>query len=166
MLAIRLQRTGRSGHSQFRVIVQDSRFSPKRGKVVDYLGSYDPHAKTATIDGEKAAKYMDNGAQPSDTVAKLFQKEGIKLPGWVNVSQPKKRGIRNPEKRRSTAPKAPAEPTPAVEQSSDEKPSAELAETETPAPTEAVEETAPDETPYVQAEAPAEAEPENTSEES
>lgn len=167
MLAIRLQRTGRSGHSQFRVIVQDSRFSPKRGKVVSYLGNYDPHTKTATIDGEKAAKFMDNGAQPSDTVAKLFQKEGIKLPGWVNVSQPKKRGIRNPEKRRSTAPEAPAEPTPdASEQPSDEQPQAEPVEAETPVSTEAAEETKESETADAQAGQLAETEPEDTPKES
>jgi small subunit ribosomal protein S16 len=107
MLAIRMQRTGRSGHAQFRVIVQDSRFSPTRGRVVSYLGSYNPHTKSAAIDSEKAAKYLQNGAQPSDTVARLFKKEGIKLPAWVKVSEPRKRDVRNPEKRRSTAPAKP-----------------------------------------------------------
>jgi small subunit ribosomal protein S16 len=104
VLAIRLQRTGRSGHAQFRVIVQDSRFSPTRGRVVSYLGSYNPHTKVATLDSEKAGQYMAKGAQPSDTVARLFKKEGIKLPDWVQLDQPQKRTVRNPEKRRSTAP--------------------------------------------------------------
>jgi small subunit ribosomal protein S16 len=80
MLAIRLQRTGRTGNAQFRVIVQDSRFSPKRGRVVAYLGSYDPHAKALTVDGEKTSQYLDNGAQPSDRVARLLQKEGTSEP--------------------------------------------------------------------------------------
>jgi small subunit ribosomal protein S16 len=114
MLAIRMQRTGRSGHAQFRVIVQDSRFSPTRGRVVSYLGSYNPHTKTVKIDAQKAAQYLDNGAQPSDTVARLFQKEGIKLPTWVKLSEPKKRDVRHPDKRRATAPaaaEAPAQPT-------------------------------------------------------
>jgi small subunit ribosomal protein S16 len=113
MLAIRMQRTGRSGHAQFRVIVQDSRFSPTRGRVVSYLGSYDPHTKTSVIDSEKAAQYLQNGARPSNSVALLFKKEGIKLPAWVKMDEPKKRDVRNPEKRRSTspaAPEAPAEP--------------------------------------------------------
>jgi small subunit ribosomal protein S16 len=122
MLAIRLQRTGRSGHAQFRLIVQDSRFSPARSRVVAYVGSYDPHAKTAVIDGEKVSQYLANGAQPSERVALLLQKEGIKLPDWVKVKQPQKRTTRNPNKRRSTRP---AEPEAAVE-----APQAEAADTE------------------------------------
>lgn len=147
MLAIRLQRTGRSGHAQFRVIVQDSRFSPARSRVVSYLGSYDPHTKAAKIDGQKAAQYLENGAQPSDSVVKLFQKEGIKLPTWVKISEPKQRAVRKPEKRRSTSPPeiaAPAEPAA-------EATPAEEATAETPAKND----TPADET------APAEAEPEN-----
>ena len=135
MLAIRLQRTGRSGHAQFRVIVQDSRFSPTRGRVVSYLGSYNPHTKAATIDSEKASQYLANGAQPSDTVARLFKKEGIKLPVWVKLDEPKKREIRNPEKRRSTAPaqpEAPAEPAETEE-------SSETSKTDTPAEAQAAE---------------------------
>jgi small subunit ribosomal protein S16 len=118
MLAIRMQRTGRSGHAQFRVIVQDSRFSPTRGRVVSYLGNYNPHTKTATIDSVKAAQYLQSGAQPSDTVARLFKKEGIKLPSWVKLNDPKKRDVRNPEKRRSTAPAQPQTAT--VEPAADE----------------------------------------------
>lgn len=153
MLAIRLQRTGRSGHAQFRVIVQDSRFSPKRGRVVSYLGSYDPHTKTAVIDSEKAAKYLQNGAQPSDRVAQLFKKEGIKLPDWVKLEEPKKRTVRNPEKRRSTAPAQPEEPAeaPAAPEPAD----AQAAEPDTPAeePAETRDET---EVPAAQAETPTE----------
>ncbi len=139
MLAIRLQRTGRSGHAQFRVIVQDSRFSPKRGRITAYLGSYDPHTKAAAIDGPKAAQYLENGAQPSDRVARLLQKEGIKLPVWVKLSEPKKRSIRSPQKRRSTRPPEAAAPVPAEP----EAPAEEAA----PAPVaEAPAETAPAET--------------------
>ena len=155
MLAIRLQRTGRSGHTQFRMIVQDSRFSPKRGRVVAYLGSYDPHSKTASIDSEQAAKYLQNGAQPSDSAARLLKKEGVKLPGWVKLEDQKQRSVRNPEKRRSTAPAAPEVPaetaaeTPA--DTSAEEPAQEPA-TETPSD-------APEETPAQTSDEPA-AEPE------
>jgi small subunit ribosomal protein S16 len=41
-----MQRTGRRGHAMFRVIVQDSHRSPTSGKVVAFLGSYDPHTKS------------------------------------------------------------------------------------------------------------------------
>jgi len=104
MLAIRMQRTGRKGHAMFRVIVQDSRLTPTSGKVVAQLGSYDPHAKTISFDKEKAAFYLDHGAQPSDRVARLFKNEGVKLPDWVKLPADKERTVRNADKRRSTRP--------------------------------------------------------------
>src|SRR3954469_14077137 len=122
MLVIRLQRTGRSGHAQFRFIVQDKRFSPSKGRVVAYLGNYDPHTKTATLDGEKASQYLSNGAQPSDRVARLLKKEGVKLPDWVRLEQPQTGAARNPDKRRSTSPeepKAPEAEAPAEEPTAD-----------------------------------------------
>jgi small subunit ribosomal protein S16 len=121
MLAIRMQRTGRKGHAQFRMVVQDSRFNPKSGRVVAYVGVYDPHAKTAKLDGEKIGKYLENGARPSDRVVRVLQKEGIKLPSWVSVAQPKERAVRKPEKRRSTSPK-PEVAEPSAETSAAEQP--------------------------------------------
>jgi small subunit ribosomal protein S16 len=142
MLTIRLQRTGRSGHAQFRVIVQDSRFSPTRGRVVAYLGSYDPHTKVAEVDGQKASSYLEKGAQPSDRVARLLQKEGIKLPGWVKLDQPQKRSTRNPAKRRSTRPEEPKAPeAEAPAEAPAEEALAEENRVETEAPAEPVEET-------------------------
>lgn len=104
MLAIRLQRTGRRGHAMFRVVVQESRLSPKSGKVVARLGSYDPHAKTITVDQEKATFYLNHGAQPSSRAAYLLKNEGVKLPSWVKVSDSKSKSIRNPEKLRRNQP--------------------------------------------------------------
>jgi small subunit ribosomal protein S16 len=160
MLTIRLQRTGRSGHAQFRVVVQDSRFHPTRGRVVAYVGSYDPHAKTTILDGEKISKYLDNGAQPSDRVASLLRKEGLKLPAWVKVVDPaKKRDIRNPEKLRRNRP---AEETAPVEEATPEEPvaEAETSEVETPAEqpeaAPAVEEVAPEAAEETPAEEPVE----------
>lgn len=149
-----MQRTGRSGHAQFRVIVQDSRFSPKRGQVVNYLGSYNPHTKTARLDADKAAEYLKNGAQPSDRVARLFKQEGIKLPAWVKLEEPRKRTVRNPEKRRSTAPARPETPA----ETSTEPPAAEAPAAE-PAEPEA-EKDEPAKTPE-QTEEPKAAEPDN-----
>ena len=105
MLAIRMQRTGRKGHATFRVVVQDSRLTPTSGRFVAQLGHYDPHTKTAKIDAEKAEFYLSNGAQPSQRVARLIQKEGVKLPDWVTLDAPKERKTRNPEKLRSQQPK-------------------------------------------------------------
>jgi small subunit ribosomal protein S16 len=162
MLAIRMQRTGRKGHAQFRLIVQDKRFSPTSGRVVAQLGSYDPHSKVVKVDTEKAAAYLKNGAQPTDRVAMLLKKEGVKLPTWVKLADPQKRSIKNQDKLRRNRPadakpvEVPAdgpepvkEEAPAVEADSGETAAAEP----TDAPTAEVAETAPETTP--EAEAPA-----------
>src|SRR5580704_16301004 len=100
MLAIRMQRTGRKGHAMFRVVVQDSRRTPTSGKIVAHLGSYDPHAKSVTLDKDKAAFYLEHGAQPSDRTAVLLKNEGVKLPEWVKLP-PKRDGVvRHADKRR------------------------------------------------------------------
>jgi small subunit ribosomal protein S16 len=122
MLAIRMQRTGRSGHAQFRLIVQDARRSPKSNNIVIALGSYDPHTKQVKMDKEKAAFYLAHGAQPSSRVALLLQKEGIKLPKWIKAEPNKKAAIRTPEKRRSTRP---AEAETPNESTVEQKPAAE-----------------------------------------
>jgi small subunit ribosomal protein S16 len=105
MLAIRMQRTGRKGHAMFRVIVQEARLTPTSGKVVAQLGSYDPHAKTAVLDKEKAAEFLKNGAQPSDRAALLLKKEGVKLPSWVSVDTKKAGKLKHGEKLRKNQPK-------------------------------------------------------------
>lgn len=168
MLTIRMQRTGRSGHAQFRMIVQDSRFSPTRGRVVSYLGSYNPHTKEAVIDGQKASQYLENGAQPSERAALILKKEGVKLPGWVKLSDPKQRTVRNPDKRRSSRPPEPQAPAaeepvaqteeaaPAEAEATAETPAEQPAESPAEAP--AAEETAPAETTEVPAENSAETE--------
>lgn len=111
MLSIRMQRTGRKGHAMFRVVVQESRLTPTSGKVVANLGSYDPHAKTVILDKEKAATFLNNGAQPSDRAARLLQNEGIDLPKWVKVSAKRDGKIRNPEKLRRNQKVEPTEET-------------------------------------------------------
>lgn len=142
MLAIRMQRLGRKGHPTYRVVVQDSRQAPTSGKFVAMLGSYDPHTKVSTLVKDKAQLFLDNGAQPSDRVVRLFQSEGIKLPSWVKVdSQAGARSLKNPDKLRKNqqpaekaleaeAPveeTAPAEEAPAEEVVAAEEPQTEEA---------------------------------------
>lgn len=103
-----MQRTGRKGHAQFRVVVQDSRVTPTSGRVVAGLGSYNPHTKEAVLDTEKAAFYLKNGAQPSERVAALFKKEGIKLPSWVELADKKQKTVKNADKLRKNRPAEPA----------------------------------------------------------
>jgi small subunit ribosomal protein S16 len=111
MLAIRMQRTGRKGHAQYRVVVQDSRLTPTSGRVVAQLGSYNPHTKAIVLDKEKATFYLTNGAQPSDKVARLLGKEGVKLPAWVTINADGKRDIKNLEKLRKNRPAEPEAPS-------------------------------------------------------
>lgn len=106
MLAIRLQRVGRMGYPTYRIAVQESQRHPSSGRVVAYVGSYNPHTKTSNVQVEVAQKYLDNGAQPTPRVAKLIAEAGVKLPNWVKgVSADKQKAIRNPEKLRKNQPK-------------------------------------------------------------
>lgn len=142
MLVIRLQRTGRKGHAQFRIVVQDSRRTPTSGKVVAALGSYNPHTKTVVLDKEKAQTYLNNGAQPSNRAVSILQAEGIKLPSWVKTAAAtKQRDVRNPEKRRSTSPAEPEAPADEAPANDDAEPVADApaaAEEATEAPAEVV----------------------------
>ena len=104
MLTIRLQRGGRKGHPQYRVIVQDSRFSPTSGRYTALLGTYNPHTKEFNVDTEKARAYLANGAQPSERVASLLSQNGVKLPSWVKLAGTKSRTIRNTDKLRRNRP--------------------------------------------------------------
>ena len=106
MLAIRLQRHGRKGYPVYRVAVQESQRHPSSGRVVAYLGSYNPHTKEVHINKEQAEKFLKNGAQPSPRVVRLLQEVKVTLPEWVKVTSFKKeKTIRNPEKLRKNQPK-------------------------------------------------------------
>ena len=104
MLTIRMQRTGRKGHAEFRVVVQDARRTPTSGKIVASLGSYNPHSKTTTLDKDKTSFYLERGAQPSSRVVSLLKTEGVKLPTWVKQLSTKERSLRHPDKLRKNRP--------------------------------------------------------------
>lgn len=106
MLAIRLQRLGRKQKPVYRVAVQDSSRHPSSGRVVAYVGTYNPHTKATQFDTEKVGFYLNNGAQPSPRVIRLLENEKIALPSWVSKASEKKRLIRNPEKLRKNQPKS------------------------------------------------------------
>ena len=75
---IRLARSGRHGYASYRVVAADSR-CPRDGRYLDIVGTYDPNNNPAkvTLNKEVALKWLNNGAQPSDTVKKLFKDAGI-----------------------------------------------------------------------------------------
>lgn len=106
MLAIRLQRVGRAGYPTYRLAVQESQRHPSSGRVVAYVGNYNPHTKDAHVQVELAQKYLDNGAQPTPRVAKLLKEAGVNLPKWVKeAAGDKQKALRNPEKLRKNQPK-------------------------------------------------------------
>ncbi len=106
MLAIRLQRVGHKGHAMYRLIVQEAQRQPTSGRVIAFVGSYDPHTKDSKVQVEIAQKYLDTGAQPSPRVVKLLKTAGVKLPDWVEkASTTKSKAIRNTEKLRKNQPK-------------------------------------------------------------
>lgn len=160
MLAIRLQRTGRAKHAQYRMVVQDARKSPTSGKIVTSLGSYNPHTKAVTIDKEKAGKFLSNGAQPSSRVVSLLAKEGVTIPDWAKKLVKKERSIKNTDKLRKHRPVvaeavtdepaeevAPVEETPVVEEVVDDTETPAVETPESPVVPEAetvAEETAPE----------------------
>ncbi len=78
MVKIRLRRMGAKKSPYYRIIVADSRY-PRDGRSIDEIGTYNPMVEPSavTIDAEKAATWLKNGAQPTDTVKALFKKNGI-----------------------------------------------------------------------------------------
>jgi len=122
MLAIRLQRLGRKGYPVYRIAVQEAQRHPSSGRVVAYVGSYNPHTKEVNLQKEDAQKYLDNGAQPSPRVVKLLKAEGVKLPSWVkDADVTKQKAIKNAEKLRKNQPKEEVvEEAPEVEEVAEE----------------------------------------------
>ncbi len=75
---IRLRRMGAKKAPFYRVVVADSRF-PRDGRFIEEIGYYDPTKEPAVvnIDAEKAKKWIETGAQPTDTVKVLLKKNNI-----------------------------------------------------------------------------------------
>lgn len=75
---IRLKRMGSKKKPFYRVVVADSR-SPRDGRIIEQVGTYNPVAepKEVKIDEELALKWLQNGAQPSETVRNLLSEQGI-----------------------------------------------------------------------------------------
>ena len=116
MLAIRMQRNGRTHYPTYRIVVQEAQRHPLSGRVVAEVGNYNPDTKVLTMDKKAVEKYLKNGAQPSTRVAFILKKNGVKLPDWVKLAPKKSVKAKHADKLRKNQPKeeAPAE-EPAVE---------------------------------------------------
>ncbi len=75
---LRLQRHGKKGKPFFHIVAADAR-SPRDGKYIERLGSYNPNTNPATIilDNDKAMGWLENGAQPSDTMRAILSYTGV-----------------------------------------------------------------------------------------
>jgi len=77
---IRLARRGRKKLALFDVVVADAR-SPRDGRFIEKIGTYNPNTDPATIDvnGDRALYWLQNGAQPTDTVKRMLSYRGVML---------------------------------------------------------------------------------------
>ena len=75
---IRLRRMGQKKAPFYRIVVADSR-SPRDGKFIDEIGTYDPTQDPSSfnVNEEAAKKWLNNGAQPTEVVSKIFKAAGI-----------------------------------------------------------------------------------------
>ena len=78
MVKIRLQRAGAKKAPFYHIVVADSR-SPRDGRCIEEIGTYDPTKDPSEyhVNEELAKKWLSNGAQPTETVARIFKSAGI-----------------------------------------------------------------------------------------
>lgn len=86
---LRLKRMGAKQKPFYRIVAADAR-SPRDGRFIETVGTYNPISKptSVSIDEEKALKWLNNGAIPTDTVRSILSKEGI----MAKYAQNKKAG--------------------------------------------------------------------------
>ncbi len=78
MVKIRLKRMGKKKAPRYRIVVADAR-SPRDGRFIEEIGFYDPTQDPSVfkVDEEKAKKWLETGAAPTQTVDKIFKLAGI-----------------------------------------------------------------------------------------
>jgi small subunit ribosomal protein S16 len=79
---MRLRRTGSRKNPQWRVVVADRR-SPRDGRTIETIGHYNPQTNPSVIviDADRARHWLEHGAKPSHTVARLLRTQGIEVAG-------------------------------------------------------------------------------------
>ncbi|MFN2450084.1 MAG: 30S ribosomal protein S16 [Candidatus Baltobacteraceae bacterium] len=84
MVKIRLRRMGAKKQPTYRFVVADAR-SPRDGRFIEILGHYNPRVepREVVVNEEKAKAWLAKGAQPSDTVRRLFAEKGIMDRGFI-----------------------------------------------------------------------------------
>ncbi len=84
MLVIRMARGGRTKYPVYRIVAAESARAAT-GKFIEVLGHYNPHTKDLVIKKDEVLARLSHGAQPSNSVVKLLQRENIELPDWVKL---------------------------------------------------------------------------------
>ncbi len=109
MLAIRLQRVGRTNDPSFRIIVQDHRRSPKKTRgLVEFVGSYDARKGTPQVNAERIKYWLSVGARPSDTVHNILVSTKVIDAKKVNAMNKKTKIVKEtPKEEVKAAPVAP-----------------------------------------------------------
>lgn len=103
MLIIRLRRTGKKNKPTYRIVVAEHSF-PVDGKFTADLGFYNPHTKNAGLKKDDLLSWMDKGAKPSNSVARILEREKIKHALVIVVKKNKKPKAKVEEAAKATPP--------------------------------------------------------------
>ena len=98
---IRLTRIGRHKDPFYRIVAADSRYA-RDGRYIEQIGYFDPQngVENATIDEELALKWLNLGAQPSDTVKAVFKAKGLNAKhAGVEDKKPAKKAAKKAEEK-------------------------------------------------------------------
>lgn len=146
---IRFRRIGKKNKPTYRLTVAEHT-RPVNGSFVADLGFYNPHTKVAGLKAEAIVEWLNKGAQPSNSVARLLTKEKIKHSSVVVVKKNKKaKSEKTEEKPKAAAPVAASEPT--EEPAADAETIEEVTEAEVPAEEQPAKTDTPAETDTTQA---------------
>jgi len=82
---IRLQRHGKKGNAFYHIVIADSR-SPRDGKFIEKIGTYNPNSNPASIDlkFDRATYWLNTGAQPTDTMRAILSYKGVMYRNHLN----------------------------------------------------------------------------------
>lgn len=151
MLVIRLRRIGRKKDPHYRIVVTEHT-APVQGSFIAEIGHYHPKSKELVIKESEMKSWLDKGAKPSNTVARLAQRQKLEHKQIVveqDTKQPKEKAQQRAKDKAEKAKAAAVEETPAEESAAEETPTTEetpaeepATETEATAEGEATEETA------------------------
>lgn len=125
MLVIRMARGGRNKYPVYRIVAAESARAVT-GKFIAVLGHYNPHTKDLTLNKDETLKYIGNGAQPSNSVVRLLQREKMELPAWVVLKSKNKKSKQEPTDEPVVEAAPVEEEAPAAEEVVEEAPAEEV----------------------------------------